>query len=158
MSPILNKTTPNRSSTSKRPEKWLSVRVFRVLKIHLLWQDLEHLQLFQRNFDPTIIHIIYHLEMPKILWKTVPWLAKGKKKWWWVVVFSHRMFSQESLNSYVFSFWSLFSCGWTIDCWFILELYCMFTINTIELFFYFKGFGFAVLFLSQMREYLGVLP
>lgn len=42
----------------------------------------------------------------------------------------------------------------TVD--FILELYCVFTVNTIELFFYFKGFGFAVLFLSQMREYLGV--
>lgn len=25
MSPILNKATPNRSSTSKKPEKWLSV-------------------------------------------------------------------------------------------------------------------------------------
>lgn len=42
----------------------------------------------------------------------------------------------------------------TVD--FILELYCVFTVNTMELFFYFKGFGFAVLFLSQMREYLGV--
>lgn len=67
MSPILNRVTPSRSSTSEKPEKKLGVSIFVALKIHSFWRDLEHLQLFQRNFDPTIIYTIHHLEMPKIL-------------------------------------------------------------------------------------------
>lgn len=117
MSPILNKATPNRSSTSEKPEKRLGVSIFMVLKIHSFWQDLEHLQLFQRNFDPTIIYTIHHLEMPKILSKTVLQLVEEKRKWvikrrWWVVIFLHRTFyrNHEILKLFsVYSFLFFFS-------------------------------------------------